>query len=72
MQQGYGLTETAPMVSFLAPEYALSKVGSSGKPAMFVEVKIVDSSGAHDRRAADAGRDSRARAERHAGLLGPA
>ena len=31
MQQGYGLTETAPMVSFLAPEYALSKVGSSGQ-----------------------------------------
>ena len=27
MQQGYGLTETAPMVSFLPPEYALSKVG---------------------------------------------
>jgi fatty-acyl-CoA synthase len=46
MQQGYGLTETAPMVSFLAPEYALSKVGSSGKTPMFVEVKIVDSSGA--------------------------
>ena len=31
MQQGYGLTETAPMVSFLASEYALSKVGSSGR-----------------------------------------
>ncbi len=46
MQQGYGLTETAPMVSFLAPEYALSKVGSSGKPPMFVEVRIVDSGGA--------------------------
>ena len=45
MQQGYGLTETAPMVSFLAPEYALSKVGSSGKPPMFVEARIVDSSG---------------------------
>ncbi len=46
MQQGYGLTETAPMVSFLAPEYALAKVGSSGKPPLFVEVKILDSSGA--------------------------
>jgi fatty-acyl-CoA synthase len=46
MQQGYGLTETAPMVSFLAPEHALSKVGSSGKPPLFVEVKIVDPSGA--------------------------
>ena len=46
MQQGYGLTETAPMVSFLAPEHALSKVGSSGRPPLFCEVKIVDSSGA--------------------------
>ncbi len=46
MQQGYGLTETAPMVSFLAPEYALSKVGSSGRTPMFVEVRIVDLSGA--------------------------
>ena len=45
MQQGYGLTETAPGVSILAPEYALTKVGSSGCPSMFVEVKIVDSDG---------------------------
>jgi fatty-acyl-CoA synthase len=45
MQQGYGLTETAPMVSFLAPEHALSKVGSSGRPPLFVDVKIVDSEG---------------------------
>ena len=43
MQQGYGLTETSPMVSFLDPEYALTKVGSSGRTPMFVEVKIVDS-----------------------------
>jgi fatty-acyl-CoA synthase len=45
MQQGYGLTETAPMVSFLAPEHALTKVGSSGRPPIFVDVKIVDSNG---------------------------
>ncbi len=45
MQQGYGLTETAPMVSFLAPELALGKLGSSGKPPLFVEVKIVDGDG---------------------------
>jgi fatty-acyl-CoA synthase len=45
MQQGYGLTETSPMVSFLAPEYALTKVGSSGRTPMFVDVKIVDSDG---------------------------
>ncbi len=45
MQQGYGLTETSPMVSFLAPEYALTKVGSSGRTPMFVEVRIVGSEG---------------------------
>jgi fatty-acyl-CoA synthase len=45
MQQGYGLTETAPMVSFLAPEFALDKVGSSGRPALFVEVKLIDGNG---------------------------
>ncbi len=45
MQQGYGLTETSPMVSFLAPEYALTKVGSSGRTPMFVEAKLVDSDG---------------------------
>ena len=45
MQQGYGLTETSPMVSFLAPEYALTKVGSSGRTPMFVEVKVVDFNG---------------------------
>jgi fatty-acyl-CoA synthase len=45
MQQGYGLTETSPMVSFLAPEYALTKVGSSGRTPMFVDVRIVASSG---------------------------
>ena len=46
MQQGYGLTETAPLVTILAPEFAMTKVGSSGKPPMFTEVKLVDSSGA--------------------------
>ena len=30
------------MVSFLAPEHALRRIGSSGKAAMFVEVKLVD------------------------------
>jgi len=45
MQQGYGLTETAPMVSFLAPEFALTKVGSSGKTPIFVDMKHVDAAG---------------------------
>jgi fatty-acyl-CoA synthase len=46
MQQGYGLTETAPAVTILAPEFALAKVGSSGRAPMFTEVKLVDASGA--------------------------
>jgi fatty-acyl-CoA synthase len=40
IQQGYGLTETSPSVSFLSPEYALAKVGSAGKPPLFTEVKL--------------------------------
>jgi len=45
IQQGYGLTETAPMVTFLAPEYALSKLGSSGRTPLFTEVKLIDHEG---------------------------
>jgi fatty-acyl-CoA synthase len=45
IQQGYGLTETSPAVSFLGPEYALAKLGSAGRPPMFVEVHIVDPEG---------------------------
>jgi len=45
IQQGYGLTETAPAVSFLGPEYALSKIGSAGRAPLFVEIKIVDAEG---------------------------
>jgi fatty-acyl-CoA synthase len=45
MQQGYGLTETAPMVCFLSPEFALAKAGSSGKPPLFAEVTLVDADG---------------------------
>jgi fatty-acyl-CoA synthase len=45
IQQGYGLTETSPAVSFLGPEYSLAKLGSAGRPPMFVEVQIVDAEG---------------------------
>jgi fatty-acyl-CoA synthase len=46
MQQGYGLTETAPAVTILSPEFAMTKLGSSGRPPMFTEVKLIDASGA--------------------------
>ena len=42
INQGYGLTETSPMVSFLSPEWSLVKVGSAGKAPLFGEIRIVD------------------------------
>ncbi len=45
MQQGYGLTETAPFVSLLAPEFGESKAGSAGRAPMFTDVKVASSDG---------------------------
>jgi len=45
VHQGYGLTETAPIVSFLAPQSALSKLGSAGKPPLFTKIRLVDAGG---------------------------
>lgn len=45
INQGYGLTETSPLVSFLTPEHALSKLGSAGKAPMFVGVRLVGPTG---------------------------
>jgi fatty-acyl-CoA synthase len=42
---GYGMTETGPTAFVAAPEDALSKIGSAGKPQMLLEVRIVDSAG---------------------------
>jgi fatty-acyl-CoA synthase len=42
INQGYGLTETSPMVSFLSPEWSLSKVGSAGRPGLFSELRLCD------------------------------
>ncbi|MEE4146351.1 MAG: long-chain fatty acid--CoA ligase [Halieaceae bacterium] len=43
--QGYALTETGGGGSFLLNEYALSKIGSAGAPAMFTEIRVRDSEG---------------------------
>jgi acyl-CoA synthetase (AMP-forming)/AMP-acid ligase II len=40
--QGYGLTETSPMITLVAPEKAETKMGSIGCAVPGVEVKIVD------------------------------
>ncbi len=44
-QQGYGLTETAPTCTLIPAADAFRKVGSVGKAAVHVEVRIVDEDG---------------------------
>jgi acyl-CoA synthetase (AMP-forming)/AMP-acid ligase II len=41
----YGSTEAGPITTFLAPEESENKIGSVGKPAFTVEVRIVDEKG---------------------------
>lgn len=43
--QGYGMTETSPTVFMLLKEDYKNKIGSIGKPAPFVDIRIVDSQG---------------------------
>ncbi len=43
--QGYGLTETSPMITLVEPEKAEEKMGSIGCAVPGVEVKIVDEHG---------------------------
>jgi fatty-acyl-CoA synthase len=47
LQQGYGMTETSPAVLTLDKEDAARKAGSSGKPVLHTEVRIVTPDG-HD------------------------
>lgn len=42
---GYGMTETGPTAFVAAPEDALTKIGSVGKPQMLLDVRIVDVNG---------------------------
>jgi fatty-acyl-CoA synthase len=46
LQQGYGMTETSPAVLTLDREDAARKAGSSGKPVLHTEVRIVLPDGA--------------------------
>lgn len=43
--QGYGLTETSPMITVVEPEKAETKIGSIGRAVVNVEIKIVDEAG---------------------------
>lgn len=45
LNQGYGLTETAPFVSFLTSEYLERKMGSAGQPGLLGEVRIAGANG---------------------------
>jgi fatty-acyl-CoA synthase len=42
---GYGMTETAPGATAMPPRSSLAKMGSSGVPHFFTDVKIVDEQG---------------------------
>lgn len=45
LQQGYGLTETAPTALIITPEDAFRKKGSAGQPAVHVEARVADDAG---------------------------
>jgi fatty-acyl-CoA synthase len=40
-QQGYGQTEAAPLLLLLDKDEMLTKIGSSGKPPLFTDVRVV-------------------------------
>jgi len=40
--QGYGLTETSPMITLVEPDQSIAKMGSIGRAVAGVEVKIID------------------------------
>jgi len=45
LAQGFGMTETSPACIFLDPSDALRKIGSTGKPLLHTEYRIVDDEG---------------------------
>jgi fatty-acyl-CoA synthase len=45
LQQGYGMTETSPLVLVLDREDAVRKAGSAGKPALNMEMRVVADNG---------------------------
>lgn len=43
--QGYGLTESSPLITLISPEAAISKMGSVGRPVPRIDVRILDEAG---------------------------
>lgn len=44
LQQGWGMTETATLGTMLAPDVAITRIGSAGLPVMHAELAIFDES----------------------------
>jgi len=69
--QGYGLTETSPMVTLVELDRAVAKMGSIGRAVPGIEVRIVNEAG-EDVPRGEPGRtggDHHARTARHEGLF---
>jgi fatty-acyl-CoA synthase len=45
VHQGYGMTETASMITFLNPDRAVDKLGSSGTPPLLTEIRLINDVG---------------------------
>ena len=45
INQGYGMTESSPFITFLGPDWGMAKLGSAGRTPMFSEVRVVDADG---------------------------
>jgi fatty-acyl-CoA synthase len=45
INQGYGMTESSPFITFLGPEWGMAKLGSAGLTPMFSEVRVVEADG---------------------------
>ncbi len=39
---GYGMTETAPLITIVPPDRVLDKIGAAGLPGFFTDVRLVD------------------------------
>ena len=50
VRQGFGMTEAGPNLTSLHDKYAIEKIGSIGRPNMYVDISIVDE---NDREVAD-------------------
>jgi fatty-acyl-CoA synthase len=55
VQQGYGLTEAAPTVSYLTPEFALRKAGSAGLAPPLIDIRLIAPDGSEATRPGERG-----------------